>query len=158
MKKVRKVRVDPGQFLTMGDISTLVGVPIRAIQYWLLRGLIVPAKVIPGPTGRRTRHLFSFQGLLQARIIYDLIAGGLSVLTVEKIQKNLKKIGYSERLKDGFLLISDGGVEVVGRDWLGRDKYFDLVSGQMLLFSTKGTYEVVKKALESEELQEIEVT
>jgi len=138
-----------GQMLSIGDLSALVGTSRRSVQYWVKKGLLVPAQVVQNE--ERKKYQFNFENLLQARLIKDMLGSGIGVEKLLKIQKNLKAIGFSERLKHGFLIIKGNRAELISQDWKGRDRYFDAITGQTLFFSTHGTYQAVKKMLEEEQ-------
>ena len=138
-----------GQLLSMGDLSTLIGAPMRSVQYWIKKSLLVPAQVIQNP--ERKGYLFNFENLIQARLIADMLKSGIRVGKLLQVQKNLKAIGKAENLKNGFLIIKGNRAELIAKDRKGREHYFDAITGQALLFSTHGTYKAVKKAIEEEE-------
>ena len=137
-----------GQLLSMGDLSALVKAPIRSVQYWVKKGLLVPAQVVENQ--ERNTYLFDFENLLQARLIADMLKSGIRVSKLLQVQKNLKAIGKAENLKNGFLIIKGNRAELIAKDRTGRERYFNAITGQALLFSTHGTYKAVKKMLEEE--------
>jgi len=139
-------KIQEGQLLSIGDLSALVGASRRSIQYWVEKGLLVPAKV--NQNQERKSYFFDFKNLLQARLIADMLESGIGVEKLLKIQKNLKEIGYSEKLRHGFLMIKDGYAELIGKDERGNDRYFDMVTGRALLFSTHGTYRAIKNMID----------
>jgi len=147
-KRVDRGKKQKGQLLSMGDLSALIKTPIRSVQYWVKRGLLIPAQEVPNP--ERKKYLFDFENLLQARLIKDMLESGIGVDKLLKIQKNLKMIGFTEKLKHGFLFIKGNRAELIAQDKKGRDRYFDVATGRALLFSTNGTYKAVKKMLEEE--------
>ncbi|NLI08828.1 MAG: MerR family transcriptional regulator [Thermotogaceae bacterium] len=137
-----------GQLLSIGDLTALLGKKKRSIQYWVEKGLLIPARV--NHNQERKSYFFDFENLLQARLIADMLESGIGVEKLLKIQKNLKAIGFSEKLKHGFLIIKGNKAELISKDRKGRDRYFDAVTGQALLFSTNGTFKAVKKMLDEE--------
>ena len=147
-KRNDRGKIQKGQMLSIGDLTALVGASRRSIQYWVVKGLLVPAKV--NDNTKRKSYFFDFKNLLQARLIADMLESGIGVEKLLKIQKNLKEIGYSEKLRHGFLMIKGGHAELIGKDERGNDRYFDMVTGRALLFSTHGTYRAVKKMLDEE--------
>ena len=44
-KRNDRGKIQKGQMLSIGDLTALVGASRRSIQYWVVKGLLVPAKV-----------------------------------------------------------------------------------------------------------------
>lgn len=84
-RKARKTQGrEGGQLLSMGDLSALVKAPIRSVQYWVKKGLLVPAQVVENQ--ERNTYLFDFENLLQARLIADMLKSGIRVSKLLQVQ------------------------------------------------------------------------
>jgi DNA-binding transcriptional MerR regulator len=85
------------------DVCKLVGISYRQLDYWARTALVRPSVRDAGGSG--TQRLYSFQDLLQLRIIKKLLDTGVS------LQQIRKAVGYLNDMKTpthGVTIMSDG--------------------------------------------------
>jgi hypothetical protein len=80
-----------------------------------------------------------------------MLDAGIDFRKIRKISSFIRKIGYSEKLKEGILIISEKRAELVAIDQLGQERYYNAITGHGLLFSMAGSYREIKKLIEEEE-------
>lgn len=144
-------KINQSQLLTLKEITQLLGITQRQALYWIKQGAIKPVRVVPGPTKTRNTYYFDFDNLLNYRIITDMLDAGIDFRKIRKISSFIRKIGYSEKLNEGILIISEKRAELVAIDQLGEERYYDAITGHGLLFSMAGSYREIKKLIEEEE-------
>src|SRR2546428_11741252 len=73
------------------DVCKLVGISYRQLDYWARTGLVTPSIREAGGSG--TQRLYSFQDLVQLRVIKKLLDTGISLQNIRKavtyIRENL---------------------------------------------------------------------
>lgn len=87
--------------------SRIVGVSLRQIQYWDEQGFLRPSVRTAG--GRGTKRIYSFSDLVRLKVIKDLTDYGLSLKTLRRCLKYLKR--WSPRMTepaDSLRYVSDG--------------------------------------------------
>jgi len=72
------------------DVCKLVGISYRQLDYWARTGLLTPSVREAGGSG--TQRLYSFQDLIQLKVIKKLIDAGIS------LQRNRKAVVYLREL------------------------------------------------------------
>jgi DNA-binding transcriptional MerR regulator len=85
------------------EVCRVVGITYRQLDYWARTGLVTPSIRQAGGSG--TQRLYSFQDLLQLRVIKKLLDTGIS------LQQIRQAVGYLKEMKEaphGVTLISDG--------------------------------------------------
>jgi DNA-binding transcriptional MerR regulator len=63
----------------------IVGISYRQLVYWDKTGLLKPA--IKQARGRGTRRVYSFEDLVELRVIAGLLTPGISLRTVRKVAR-----------------------------------------------------------------------
>ena len=85
------------------DVCRVVGISYRQLDYWARTALVRPSIRDAGGSG--TQRLYSFQDLLQLRVIKKLLDTGVS------LQQIRKAVDYLKAMKEaphGVTLMSDG--------------------------------------------------
>jgi DNA-binding transcriptional MerR regulator len=86
------------------DVCKIVGISYRQLDYWARTALVNPSVRPAGGSG--TQRLYSFQDLVQLRVIKQLLDTGIS------LQKIRQAVGYlrehMKRQPAGTTLLSDG--------------------------------------------------
>ncbi|MGH2738879.1 MAG: MerR family transcriptional regulator [Actinomycetota bacterium] len=86
------------------EVCRIVGITYRQLDYWARTGLVNPSVQEAGGSG--TQRLYSFEDLVQLRVIKRLLDAGISLQSIRQA------IGYlRDRLKQaphGMTLMSDG--------------------------------------------------
>ena len=86
------------------QVGEIIGISYRQLDYWDRTGLVKPS--IKGAEGSGTQRLYSFQDLLQLKVIKQLLDAGVSLqkvrTAVEYLQGNLGEAPH------GLNLLSDG--------------------------------------------------
>ncbi len=86
------------------DVQRVVGISYRQLDYWARTGLVKPSVRDAGGSG--TQRLYSFQDLVELRVIKKLLDAGVSLQRIRKaigfLRDHLKKSPH------GVTLMSDG--------------------------------------------------
>ncbi len=85
------------------EVCRVVGISYRQLDYWARTGLVRPSIRDAGGSG--TQRLYSFQDLLQLRVIKKLLDTGIS------LQQIRHAVDYLQQMKEaphGVTLMSDG--------------------------------------------------
>ena len=102
------------------EVCRVVGISYRQLDYWARTGLVTPSVRDAGGSG--TQRLYSFQDLVQLRVIKKLLDAGVSLQRIRKavdfLQENMKKE------PQGITLMSDG-VSIYACE--SEDEIIDLV-------------------------------
>jgi DNA-binding transcriptional MerR regulator len=102
------------------QVCKVVGISYRQLDYWARTGLVTPSIREAGGSG--TQRLYSFQDMVQLRVVKKLLDAGLS------LQKIRKAVGFlQEHLDDGpaqVTLLSDGSSVYAAQS---EDEIFDLL-------------------------------
>jgi DNA-binding transcriptional MerR regulator len=110
------------------QVCKIVGISYRQLDYWARTGLVTPSVREAGGSG--TQRLYSFQDLVQLKVIRKLIDAGISLQRVRKavlfLQQNMKT-GPS-----GITLMSDG-VSIYACE--SEDEIIDLVRKGQAVFA-----------------------
>src|SRR6266496_3781839 len=85
------------------EVCKVVGITYRQLDYWARTGLVTPSVREAGGSG--TQRLYSFQDLVQLRIIKQLLETGISLQHVRKAIEYLRTL---DRPVQSMTLISDG--------------------------------------------------
>jgi DNA-binding transcriptional MerR regulator len=95
---------DDQQGYRVPEVCRVVGITYRQLDYWARTGLVTPSIKEAGGSG--TQRLYSFEDLVQLRVIKRLIDAGVSLQSVRKAIGYLKE--NLERAPQGVTLMSDG--------------------------------------------------
>jgi MerR HTH family regulatory protein len=85
------------------DVCKVVGISYRQLDYWARTGLVRPSIRDAGGSG--TQRLYSFEDLLQLRVVKTLLDTGISL---QQIRKAIEYLRESERPLQSVTLMSDG--------------------------------------------------
>jgi DNA-binding transcriptional MerR regulator len=85
------------------EVTRVVGISYRQLDYWARTGLVRPSIRDAGGSG--TQRLYSFQDLLQLKVIKKLLDTGVELRRIRKAVDHLKAMGESPH---GVTLMSDG--------------------------------------------------
>src|SRR5437870_12406964 len=86
------------------DVCKLVGISYRQLDYWARTELLTPSIREAGGSG--TQRLYSFQDLIQLRVIKQLLDTGVSLQKIRQAVGFLKE--KMHRRPAGVTLMSDG--------------------------------------------------
>jgi DNA-binding transcriptional MerR regulator len=102
------------------EVCRVVGISYRQLDYWARTGLVNPSVKEAGGSG--TQRMYSFQDLVQLRVIKKLLDAGVSLQRIRKavdfLQENMNK------QPQGITLMSDG-VSIYACE--SEDEIIDLV-------------------------------
>ncbi len=88
-----------------GRAAKLSGVPYRTLDYWARSRFIAPS-VAPA-AGKGTQRLYSFRDLVALRVARELRAAGISLQSLRKGVRHLRKRRKGASFANTFL-VSDG--------------------------------------------------
>lgn len=86
------------------EVCTVVGISYRQLDYWARTKLVTPSVRDAGGSG--TQRLYSFQDLVQLRVIKKLLDAGVSLQRIRKAVDYLRKNLKTQPV--GITLMSDG--------------------------------------------------
>ena len=109
----------------------VAGLTLRQVRYWDQKGLVKPS--VQAATGRGSRRLYSFEDLVELRIVARLRSSGIS------LQKIARVIGYvrtnlavREKGLRAIRLLTDGGTVFVRSD--DRERWADALRGGQVVW------------------------
>ena len=85
------------------EVCRIVGIRYRQLDYWALTGLVRPTIRDAGGSG--TQRLYSFQDLLQLKVVKNLLDAGIAL---QQIRKAIDYLRESKQPLHGVTLMSDG--------------------------------------------------
>ena len=85
------------------EVCRIVGISYRQLDYWARTGLVRPSVRDAGGSG--TQRLYSFQDLLQLKVVKNLLDAGVSL---QQIRKAIEYLQDQKQSLSGVTLISDG--------------------------------------------------
>jgi DNA-binding transcriptional MerR regulator len=85
------------------EVCRIIGISYRQLDYWARTELVRPS--IQDAQGSGTQRLYSFQDLVELRVIKKLLDAGVSLQRVRKAVEYLQK---SKTSTAGVTLMSDG--------------------------------------------------
>jgi DNA-binding transcriptional MerR regulator len=94
---------DEQQGYRVPEVTRLVGISYRQLDYWARTGLVRPSIREAGGSG--TQRLYSFQDLLQLKIIKGWLDLGISL---PQIRKAIEHLRGTDQPLHGVTLMSDG--------------------------------------------------
>ena len=109
------------------EVTTIVGITYRQLDYWARTGLVTPSVKDAGGSG--TQRKYSFQDLLKLKVIKSLLDAGISLKNIRKATDTLE--GFQQPAH-GTTLISDGE-HVYAED--SPDALLDLLKGGQGVFA-----------------------
>src|SRR5690349_10282474 len=86
------------------EVCRVIGITYRQLDYWARTGLVTPSVREAGGSG--TQRLYSFQDLVQLRVIRKLIDTGVSLQRIRKAVVYLRQ--NMSTGPSGITLMSDG--------------------------------------------------
>ena len=86
------------------DVCKIVGISYRQLDYWARTELVMPSVREAGGSG--TQRLYSFQDLVQLRVIKNLLDTGISLQRIRKAVDYLNE--NMDGVPTGITLMSDG--------------------------------------------------
>jgi DNA-binding transcriptional MerR regulator len=92
-----------GQGYRVPEVCKVVGISYRQLDYWARTGLVTPSIREAGGSG--TQRLYSFQDLIELRVIKQLLDTGVSL---QKIRQAVEFLREMKRQPAGTMLMSDG--------------------------------------------------
>jgi DNA-binding transcriptional MerR regulator len=85
------------------EVCRIVGISYRQLDYWARTDLVRPSVRDAGGSG--TQRLYSFQDLLQLKVVKNLLDAGVSL---QQIRRAIEYLKDSKQSLHGVTLISDG--------------------------------------------------
>jgi DNA-binding transcriptional MerR regulator len=86
------------------DVQKVVGISYRQLDYWARTGLVRPSIRDAGGSG--TQRLYSFQDLVELRVIKKLLDAGVSLQRIRRAIEFLRD--HLKKSPHGVTLMSDG--------------------------------------------------
>jgi DNA-binding transcriptional MerR regulator len=86
------------------EVCRVVGISYRQLDYWARTGLVNPSVKEAGGSG--TQRMYSFQDLVQLRVIKKLLDAGVSLQRIRKAVDYLQE--HMNKQPQGITLMSDG--------------------------------------------------
>ena len=85
------------------EVCRIVGISYRQLDYWARTGLVTPSVRDAGGSG--TQRLYSFQDLVQLKVIKKLLDTGVSL---QKVRKAVQFLKQTKTPPSSLTLLSDG--------------------------------------------------
>jgi DNA-binding transcriptional MerR regulator len=85
------------------EVCRIVGISYRQLDYWARTNLVTPSVREAGGSG--TQRLYSFQDLLQLKVVKSLLDAGVAL---QQIRKAIDYLQDSRQSLHGVTLMSDG--------------------------------------------------
>ena len=85
------------------EVCRIIGISYRQLDYWARTELVRPSVRDAGGSG--TQRLYSFQDLLQLKVVKSLLDAGVSL---QQIRRAIEYLRDSKQSLHGVTLISDG--------------------------------------------------
>jgi DNA-binding transcriptional MerR regulator len=109
-------------------VSNIVGITYRQLDYWATKGIVTPS--IANAKGSGSRRRYSFQDLVELRVIKKLLDAGISL---PKIRKAIDFVRDELRLPlSDVTLVSDG---TTIHACLTGEQVLDALSGGQAVFA-----------------------
>jgi DNA-binding transcriptional MerR regulator/predicted RNase H-like HicB family nuclease len=88
-------------------VRRLTGITYRQLDYWDRTGLVRPS--IRGAQGKGSRRVYSFQDVVEVRVVSRMLASGVSLLAVRKALRYLTQhFDHVVRPLAQLMLVADG--------------------------------------------------
>ncbi len=101
---------------------TIVGISYRQLDYWARTDLLRPS--IEDANGTGTKRLYSFDDLINLKVIKQILDAGISLQSARRVLECLEKASFGEIARCSVVVSSDTAV-LAYRD----DDIVDLVKG-----------------------------
>ena len=88
------------------QVCKIVGITYRQLDYWARTGLMRPS--LQAAHGSGSQRLYSFQDIVQLRVVKRLLDAGMSLKRIREAMDILKAQLDSDRPLDDVTLLSDG--------------------------------------------------
>ncbi|MDP9341529.1 MAG: MerR family transcriptional regulator [Actinomycetota bacterium] len=85
------------------EVCRIAGISYRQLDYWARTGLVRPTIRDAGGSG--TQRLYSFQDLLQLKVVKNLLDAGVAL---QQIRKAIEYLREAKQPLHGVTLMSDG--------------------------------------------------
>ncbi|MGH2732961.1 MAG: MerR family transcriptional regulator [Actinomycetota bacterium] len=85
------------------QVCKIVDITYRQLDYWARTELCTPS--IQSAQGSGSQRLYSFQDLVELKLIKKLLEAGVSLQSVRKAMEYLRELGHDQ---SGITLVSDG--------------------------------------------------
>ena len=85
------------------EVCRIVGISYRQLDYWARTGLVRPSVQDAGGSG--TQRLYSFQDLLQLKVVKSLLDAGVAL---QQIRRAIDYLRETKQSLSGVTLMSDG--------------------------------------------------
>ena len=85
------------------EVCRIVGISYRQLDYWARTNLVTPSVREAGGSG--TQRLYSFQDLLQLKVVKNLLDAGVAL---QQIRRAIEYLKESRESLTGVTLMSDG--------------------------------------------------
>ena len=85
------------------EVCRIVGISYRQLDYWARTGLVRPTIRDAGGSG--TQRMYSFQDLLQLKVVKNLLDAGIAL---QQIRKAIEYLRETKQSLHGVTLMSDG--------------------------------------------------
>ena len=85
------------------EVCRIVGISYRQLDYWARTNLVTPSIREAGGSG--TQRLYSFQDLLQLKVVKNLLDAGVAL---QQIRRAIEYLKESRESLTGVTLMSDG--------------------------------------------------
>ena len=87
-------------------VCNVVGITYRQLDYWARTGLLQPS--IQDARGSGSQRLYSFEDIVQLKVIKNLLDAGMSLKRIRQAMEILQEELQSERPLADVTLLSDG--------------------------------------------------
>jgi DNA-binding transcriptional MerR regulator len=98
--------VTEGQGFRAPQVCTIVGITYRQLDYWARTDLLVPS--LQTAQGSGSQRLYSFQDIVQLRVVKRLLDAGMSLKKIRQAMDLLRSQLQSESPLSDVTLLSDG--------------------------------------------------
>ncbi len=88
------------------QVCTIVGITYRQLDYWARTDLLVPS--VQTASGSGSQRLYSFQDIVQLRVVKRLLDAGMSLKKIRQAMDLLKTQLQSDSPLTDVTLLSDG--------------------------------------------------
>lgn len=98
--------VADGQGFRAPQVCSIVGITYRQLDYWARTGLLIPS--LQSAHGSGSQRLYSFQDVVQLRVVKRLLDAGMSLKKIRTAMDLLRDQLESESPLTDVTLLSDG--------------------------------------------------
>jgi DNA-binding transcriptional MerR regulator len=98
--------VTEGQGFRAPQVCSIVGITYRQLDYWARTDLLVPS--LQTAQGSGSQRLYSFQDIVQLRVVKRLLDAGMSLKKIRQAMDLLRAQLQSESPLSDVTLLSDG--------------------------------------------------